>query len=100
MLIDGGYKVILLTGRDEETLGAPTIENLHNQGFVGYERVILRSSAYKGQSAVSFKSEMRRQLVAEGYRIRGNIGDQWSDLLGDYLGDRTFKLPNPMYFVP
>ena len=42
-LVNSGFKVILLTGRDEETLGQVTIENLHNQGFVGYERLILRS---------------------------------------------------------
>lgn len=60
-----------------------------------------RTAAYKGQSAVKYKSEIRKQLVEEsGYRIWGNVGDQWSDLQGEYLGNRTFKLPNPMYFVP
>lgn len=50
---------------------------------------------------MAFKSAVRRQLVEEeGYRIRGNVGDQWSDLQGDYAGDRVFKVPNPMYFVP
>lgn len=39
-------------------------------------------------------------LQAEGYIIWGNVGDQWSDLQGDCVGNRTFKLPNPMYFVP
>ncbi|XP_068644574.1 acid phosphatase 1 isoform X1 [Aristolochia californica] len=99
-LIDSGFKVFLLSGRDEEKLGIPTIENLENQGIVGYERIILRKSEYRGKGAVFFKSEMRKQLVAEGYRIRGNVGDQWSDLQGDSVGDRTFKLPNAMYFVP
>lgn len=47
-----------------------------------------------------YKSEIRRQLVAEGYKIWGNVGDQWSDLVGEEVGDRVFKLPNPMYFVP
>ena len=47
-----------------------------------------------------FKSAMRKQLVDEGYRIRGNVGDQWSDLQGDCAGDRVFEIPNPMYFVP
>ncbi|KAK1283569.1 Acid phosphatase 1 [Acorus calamus] len=99
-LVEGGFKVILLTGREEEALGAATMENLHNQGFVGYERLIMRGPEFKGQSAVIFKSEMRRRLTEEGYRIQGNVGDQWSDLTGEYIGDRTFKLPNPMYFVP
>lgn len=59
-----------------------------------------RTAAYKGQSAVMYKSEIRKQLLGEGYRIWGNVGDQWSDLEGDTIGNRTFKLPNPMYFIP
>ncbi|CAN0846961.1 Acid phosphatase 1 [Linum grandiflorum] len=95
-----GFKVFLVSGRDEEGLGAATRLNLVHQGFVGYERLILRTASYRGQSAVVYKSEMRRQLMEEGYRIWGNVGDQWSDLTGHSLGNRTFKLPNPMYFVP
>lgn len=41
-LVDKGLKVFLLTGRDEETLGQVTMNNLHNQGFIGYERLVLR----------------------------------------------------------
>ncbi|WVZ17381.1 hypothetical protein V8G54_010363 [Vigna mungo] len=100
ILVDRGFKVFLLTGRDEESLGEVTKNNLQNQGFVGYERLILRSAAYRGKSAVKYKSDVRKQLEEEGYRIWGNVGDQWSDIKGDYLGNRTFKLPNPMYFVP
>lgn len=37
-----GFKVILITGRDEETLGDSTSHNLNYQGFIGYERLILR----------------------------------------------------------
>ncbi|KNA23444.1 hypothetical protein SOVF_024530 isoform A [Spinacia oleracea] len=99
-LIEVGFKVMLLTGRDEETLGEATVENLVNQGFVGYERLIMRSPEYRGLSAMMYKSEIRRQLMEQGYRVWGNVGDQWSDLQGNYTGDRTFKLPNPMYFVP
>ncbi|KAL2926840.1 Acid phosphatase 1 [Bienertia sinuspersici] len=99
-LIEVGYKVFLVTGRDEEALGDATLDNLVNQGFVGFERLIMRSAKYRGQSAITYKSKIRRQLVEQGYRIWGNIGDQWSDLQGNFTGDRTFKLPNPMYFVP
>jgi len=42
VLVDKGFKVFLLTGRDEESLGEVTKNNLHNQGFIGYERLILR----------------------------------------------------------
>jgi hydroxymethylpyrimidine pyrophosphatase-like HAD family hydrolase len=41
-LIDNGFKVILLTGRDKETLYQATIDNLHNQGFIGYDQLIMR----------------------------------------------------------
>lgn len=106
-LVGRGFKVILVTGRDEETLGQATLDNLHKQGFIGYEKLILRSAEYRGQSAVAYKSEIRKQLEDGGgggedggYRIWGNVGDQWSDLQGNCTGNRTFKLPNPMYFVP
>ncbi|KAF5941113.1 hypothetical protein HYC85_022280 [Camellia sinensis] len=99
-LISDGFKVFLVTGRDESTFGQATLDNLQNQGFIGYQRLILRSAAYKGQSAVVYKSEIREQLEEEGYRIWGNVGDQWSDLQGNCTGNRTFKLPNPLYFVP
>ncbi|KAL6660129.1 hypothetical protein ACP70R_002251 [Stipagrostis hirtigluma subsp. patula] len=100
-LLDKGFKVFLLSGRDEEALGSCTAENLEAEGFSGYERLIMRTPEYRGQSSSVFKSAMRKQLVEEeGYRIRGNVGDQWSDLQGDCPGDRVFKIPNPMYFVP
>jgi len=49
--------------------------------------------------SVEYKSKHRAELVMMGYRIIGNIGDQWSDLLGPYPGLRTFKLPDPMYYI-
>ncbi|XP_011018959.1 PREDICTED: acid phosphatase 1-like isoform X1 [Populus euphratica] len=99
-LVQNGFKVFLITGRDQETLGQVTSDNLHDQGFIGYERLILKTAGFKGQSAMAYKSEIRRRLEKEGYRIWGNVGDQWSDLQGECLGNRNFKLPNPMYFVP
>ncbi|XP_052113679.1 acid phosphatase 1 [Arachis duranensis] len=98
-LRERGFKVFLLTGRDQATLGKITTDNLHNQGFIGYERLILRTAEYKGQSAVRYKSAIRKEIEGQGYRIWGNVGDQWSDLQGECLGTRTFKLPNPMYFI-
>ncbi|XP_019430439.1 PREDICTED: acid phosphatase 1-like isoform X2 [Lupinus angustifolius] len=98
-LIERGFKVFLLTGRDQATHLQITTHNLHDQGFNGYHRLILRSAEYKGLSAVRYKSMIRKELEREGYRIWGNVGDQWSDLQGDSLGQRTFKLPNPMYCI-
>ncbi|CAK9174542.1 unnamed protein product [Ilex paraguariensis] len=52
-----------------------------------------------GTTAQVYKSNKRKELVKVGYRILGNIGDQWSDLLGTNIGSRTFKLPDPMYYI-
>ncbi|KAJ9179686.1 hypothetical protein P3X46_008026 [Hevea brasiliensis] len=41
VLVESGFKVFIVTGRDQ-TLGQATIHNLHNQGFIGYERLFLR----------------------------------------------------------
>lgn len=62
--------------------------------------VMNRRPEEKGKGAIEYKSGARKRLVDAGYRIWGNVGDQWTDLLGDCKGNRTFKLPNPMYFVP
>lgn len=60
-----GFRVFLVTGRDEETLGSCTAANLAAAGFSGYDRLIMRSAAYRGQSAVAFKSAVRRKLAEE-----------------------------------
>jgi len=61
---------------------------------------MFRSSDDQGKRAVAFKSEKRSEMEKDGYRIVGNSGDQWSDLLGSSLSLRSFKLPNPMYYIP
>ncbi|XP_065871746.1 acid phosphatase 1 [Euphorbia lathyris] len=94
-----GFKVILLTGRGEEQRGV-TEENLVNAGFQNWDKLILRGSEDRGKRAVTYKSEKRSEMLTQGYRIHGNSGDQWSDLLGFSLSNRSFKLPNPMYYIP
>lgn len=59
-----------------------------------------RTAENKKQMAATYKTTIRKQLMEEGYSIWGNVGDQWSDIQGEYSGNRTFKIPNPMYFVP
>jgi len=48
---------------------------------------------------VHYKSATRAHIESLGYEIVGNFGDQFSDLEGGHA-DRTFKLPNPNYFLP
>ena len=47
-----------------------------------------------------YKAKARKELVEEGgYRIWGIVGDQWSSFQGTPYAKRTFKLPNPLYYV-
>lgn len=93
-----GFKVILLTGRSESHRSV-TVDNLINAGFRDWHQLVLRSPDDKGKLAVVYKSEKRGEMEKDGYRIVGNSGDQWSDLLGSSVSFRSFKLPNPMYFI-
>lgn len=58
-----------------------------------------RGGSDKGLTTVAYKSKRRKELEDEGYRIQGNMGDQWSDLIGTNVGARTFKVPDPMYYI-
>ncbi|XP_022958726.1 acid phosphatase 1-like [Cucurbita moschata] len=97
-LMDLGFKIVLLTGRSERQREA-TVQNLINAGFYDWDRLILRRDEDQGKSAVHYKSEKRSEMEIEGLRIIGNSGDQWSDLLGTSVSVRSFKLPNPMYYI-
>ncbi|MFG3173025.1 HAD family acid phosphatase [Streptomyces sp. NPDC048200] len=49
-------------------------------------------------TTVQYKAGTRKHIEDLGYDIVGNFGDQYSDLDGGYA-DKTYKLPNPTYFV-
>ncbi|MET7983271.1 HAD family acid phosphatase [Streptomyces sp. NPDC005281] len=49
-------------------------------------------------TTVQYKSGTRKHIESLGYDIVANFGDQYSDLDGGYA-DKTYKLPNPTYFV-
>ena len=48
---------------------------------------------------IQYKSGTRAYIESQGYDIVGDFGDQFSDLLGDFA-DKTFKMPNPNYYLP
>jgi hypothetical protein len=50
-------------------------------------------------TTVHYKSATRAHIESLGYDIVANFGDQFSDLQGGHAR-RTFKLPNPNYFLP
>ncbi|MGW1022687.1 HAD family acid phosphatase [Streptomyces sp. NPDC002577] len=49
-------------------------------------------------TTVQYKSGTRKHIESLGYDIVANFGDQYSDLEGGYA-DRTYKFPNPTYYV-
>ncbi len=58
-----------------------------------------RSAEEETTPAVEYKTKERLKLEEQGYRIWSGFGDQWSDITGAASGSRTFKLPNPMYYI-
>eukprot|EP00253_Pinus_taeda_P007699 PITA_07699 len=93
-LLGLGFKIFLLTGRYDYERNA-TEKNLAQAGYHSWKALLLRDPEDYGKSAAVYKCEKRLKIEQDGFRIRGNSGDQWSDL----TGYRTFKLSNPMYFV-
>jgi len=49
-------------------------------------------------TTVQYKSGTRKHIESLGYDVIANFGDQYSDLEGGYA-DKTYKIPNPTYFV-
>ncbi|XP_062149367.1 acid phosphatase 1-like [Alnus glutinosa] len=97
-IVQLGFKTFLITGRDEHQRNV-TEKNLLSAGYTNWERLILRGPSDQGTTAVAYKSVKRAELEYQGYRIQGSSGDQWSDLLGFAVAKRSFKLPNPMYYI-
>ncbi|XP_059433409.1 acid phosphatase 1-like [Corylus avellana] len=93
-----GFTIVLLTGRDEYQRNV-TVKNLLAAGYTDWETLFLRATSDEGKKAIVYKSEKRAELISEGYRIHGNSGDQWSDLLGYAVANRSFKIPDPLYYI-
>ncbi len=84
-------------GRPPE-LREATERNLREQGYE-WDGVVLQPAGATFASAVDFKAPERKKIAEQGYTILLSMGDQQSDLDGGYA-ERTFKLPNPVYFLP
>jgi hypothetical protein len=120
-----GYAIIFLTGRPTSQ-AAPTLGNLttdsmpppaiHNHYptptylFLKPPKDTYATDApwllpcindtATGCNTDDYKTLTRKHIEQDlGYDIVGNFGDQFSDLNGGFA-DRTFKMPNPSYFLP
>jgi hypothetical protein len=104
---DHGYTIFFLTGRPITQL-AGTRTNLLNVGYpaVPDSQLYLKdlsapwlSSCAPSCATTQYKSLTRQHVESLGYDIVANFGDQYSDLTGGFA-DKTFKVPNPMYYLP
>ncbi|MBA0821983.1 hypothetical protein Goarm_018806 [Gossypium armourianum] len=95
---DRGMKIFLVSSR-KETLRSPTVDNLINVGYHGWSRLFLRGFEDEYKHVEQYKSQVRKTLMDQGYRIWGIVGDQWSSLKGLPEAKRTFKLPNSIYYM-
>jgi hypothetical protein len=101
-----GYKVFFLTGRPEAQR-AGTIANLTNVGYdVTSSNLYLKdltkpiyASCAPTCTTSQYKSLTRQYIESQGNDIVANFGDQFSDLRGGFA-DNTYKIPNPIYFLP
>lgn len=93
-----GFKVFFITGR-KPNLTQATQLNLLKAGFKNWDGIFFKPLDYKESSLVPYKSGMRKALTEKGYNIILNMGDQESDLKGNYA-EKSIKLPNPMYMIP
>jgi hypothetical protein len=104
-----GYDVYFLTGRPiAQTAG--TIANLQAAGYdVDPSHVYLKDASGATEpwlascaptcTTIQYKSLTRQHIESTGVDITANFGDQYSDLSGGFA-DKTYKIPNPMYYLP
>ena len=92
-----GVAVFFISGRPPN-LREATERNLREQGYDPTGVILLPEGAHF-KSAVDFKAPERRKIAEQGYTIILSLGDQESDLRGGFA-ERTFKLPNPVYYLP
>jgi hypothetical protein len=90
-----GISVFAITGRPS-LIESQTRQNLNNAGYTDLSGIFFKPGS---DPVIPFKSGQRATLEGQGYRILANVGDQESDLAGGHA-DRSFKLPNPFYFIP
>ena len=103
-----GYTVFFLTGRPEAQRPG-TVSNLADAGYVApdTDHLYMRNRTSPPSylpceptcTTTQYKSLTRQHIESLGYDIVANFGDQFSDLNGGFA-DKTFKVPNPMYFLP
>ena len=96
-LLSKGAKIIFLTGRNFPEYKA-TYDNLKLAGYTVFDTLITQMDNEREMTAKDYKSNKRVELTKKSYDIIGTVGDQWSDLEGEYHGIQV-KIPNYLYLI-
>ena len=95
-------EVFFVTGRYEDVSERiATAWNLRKEGYDSWKRLYLRPGPVSTDDVSKYKTDARKD-IEKTHRIIVNIGDQYSDLIGEPGNDhaeKCFKLPNPFYFI-
>jgi predicted secreted acid phosphatase len=106
--VDAGYQAPTPIDTGHGLSGQPNFaDGLFTKPAVGSYPAYLNKPEFCGPNitagtscpTIQYKSGTRAYIESQGYEIVGNFGDQWSDLLGGFA-DKTFKMPNPNYYLP
>jgi predicted secreted acid phosphatase len=93
--VDAGYpKPTTLSNGEDGLFTKPAVAD-----YPDYLRAACANDPNGSCTTIHYKSATRAHIESLGYDIVANFGDQFSDLKGGFA-DRTFKLPNPNYFLP
>ncbi|TDU91233.1 putative acid phosphatase of HAD superfamily subfamily IIIB [Kribbella voronezhensis] len=93
--VDAGYpKPTTLRDGEDGLFTKPALAD-----YPAYLKTACASDPNGACTTIHYKSATRAHIESLGYDIVANFGDQYSDLKGGFA-DRTFKLPNPNYYLP
>jgi hypothetical protein len=93
--VDAGFPApTTLVNGEDGLFTKPAVAN-----YPDYLRAACAGDPNGACTTIHYKSATRAHIESLGYDIVANFGDQFSDLEGGFA-DRTFKLPNPNYFLP
>jgi predicted secreted acid phosphatase len=106
--VDGGYVMPTPIDTGHGLSGQPNFaDGLFTKPPVGSYPAYLDQPQFCGPQiaasqscpTIQYKSGTRAYIESQGYHVVADIGDQFSDLLGGYA-QKTFKMPNPNYYLP
>jgi predicted secreted acid phosphatase len=93
--VDAGYpKPTGLPNGEDGLFTKPPVAD-----YPAYLKTACASDPNGACTTIHYKSATRAHIESLGFDIVANFGDQFSDLKGGFA-DRTFKLPNPNYYLP